>query len=89
MDGFCNYESTEIVEGTISWPESIKGAVVTVPCPFGPSNATASRICVSRLNWTSPDAIKCATSATQGFQSLEGNIPEVYIVYYCDSMSLN
>lgn len=76
-DGFCNFESTDSPEGSIQWPESINGTIVNIPCPFGPTNAQASRTCVSHLNWSSPNVSECATNATIGFQALDLGISEV------------
>ena len=77
-EGFC--DSEDIIEdnrGLFQWEETITNSNVTLPCAFGPSDATAFRICFERLNWTPPNVEACATIVTIGFQVLNSSLNEV------------
>ena len=70
-------ESTVNTTGTLLWNETIVNATDTTPCPFGPPNATATRQCIARLNWSSPNTTECASVVTQAFQGLLETLDEV------------
>lgn len=82
VEGYCNSDTTESQAGAISWPESVIGTIVNILCPFGPINATASRTCISRLNWGSPETGECATVVTQQLRLLGSDFNNVCTMDY-------
>ena len=78
VEGFCDTETTEGLQGIFMWQESLANSTVNVlPCPFGPINATATRNCISPLNWDRENVSECGTVVTQQFQVLASNVSEV------------
>ena len=65
-------------QGTIiTWDESFSDSLNTLPCPFGPPSATATRTCTARLTWGSQNTENCATIVTEEFESLINSLAEV------------
>ena len=73
-NGFCNFEVTDSNRGEYSWPETVAGRVVSLPCTFGGSNgpeAVATRVCNEPMRqWEVPILNECFTEVTGGIQRI-------------------
>ena len=78
VDGFCDTNSTEEIDrGVFQWQESVTNSSDTHSCPFGPSGAVGTRMCVSRLIWSDPVVDMCGTVISLGFQTLNETSDQV------------
>ncbi len=74
---------TANVTGTLVWNETIVNTTNTILCPIGPINATATRQCITRLNWNTPNVTECASIVTLAFQDFAESLDDVRICIYC------
>ena len=59
--GFCDANTTQLKNETLSWPETIARETASTACPFASCNAT--RLCGSDRVWQEPNVTLCELAA--------------------------
>lgn len=55
-DGFCSFETTPFLNGSLVWQETAVGATATTPCPIA---RNATRQCGLQGEWLPPNVAEC------------------------------
>ena len=67
----CERSTTVSDHGSFVWLETRVDETGNVSCPHGPTGASATRLCMSNGNWSSPNVTNCANpKITAAFTNL-------------------
>ena len=82
--GFCDANTTQLKNETLSWPETVAGETASIVCPSASSNAT--RLCGSDRVWQEPNVTLCELAANIISQALTQPVSPLHLL---ESYSLN